>query len=133
MAIQKLAKNVKSTEPWTFSSVLVFQKWERVETMFHRSVLLLWSVIAVSSGSDNKTDLADYTLVGDNITELNLSLNTEYTQAEEDLENDAPIDAGRRKGKFYLWKLIFLREIWETVNEMIFIFIFLNSFQAWHF
>ena len=70
--------------------------------MFHRSVLLLWSVIAVSSGSDNKTDLADYTLVGDNITELNLSLNTEYTQAEEDLENDAPIDAGRRKGKFYL-------------------------------
>ena len=72
--------------------------------MFHRSGLLLWSVIAVSSGSDNKTDLADYTLVGDNITELNLtSLNTEYAHQEdiqeEDLENDAPIDTGRRKGK----------------------------------
>ena len=70
--------------------------------MFHSSVLLLWTVIAVSSGTDNKTDLADYTLVGDNITELNLnlSLNTEYAQPEEDLENDAPIDAGRRKGKY---------------------------------
>ena len=30
-------------------------------------------------------------------------------------------------------KKYFLQEIWETVNEMIFIFIFLNSFQAWHF
>ena len=82
--------------------------------MFHRSVLLLWSVIAVSSGSDNKTDLADYTLVGDNITELNLSLNTEYAQPEEDLENDAPIDAGRRKGKIqeiFVETEFFLREI----------------------
>ena len=72
--------------------------------MIHISVLLLWTVIAVMSASGNKTDLADYTLVGDNITELNLtSLNTEYAQheelQEEDLENDAPIDAGRRKGK----------------------------------
>ena len=70
------------------------------------SVLLLWTVIAVISANTNKTDLADYTLVGDNITELNLtSLNTDYAQheelQEEDLDNDAPIDAGRRKGKFF--------------------------------
>ena len=73
------------------------------------SVLLLWTVIAVISANTNKTDLADYTLVGDNITELNLtSLNTDYAQheelQEEDLDNDAPIDAGRRKGKIFYKK-----------------------------
>ena len=70
--------------------------------MIHISVLLLGTLIAVSS--ENKTDLAEYPdlVGGDNITEL-LSLNTEDTEHEEvpgeDLENDAPIDAGRRKGK----------------------------------
>ena len=70
--------------------------------MHHISVLLLGTLIAVSS--ENKTDLAEYPdlLAGTNITEL-ISLNTDDAEPEEipeeDLEDDAPIDAGRRKGE----------------------------------
>ena len=70
--------------------------------MHHISVLLLGTLIAVSS--ENKTDLAKYPdlLTGTNITEL-ISLNTDDAEPEEipeeDLEDDAPIDAGRRKGE----------------------------------
>ena len=70
--------------------------------MLHISVLLLGTLIAVSS--ENKTDLVEYPdlVVGTNITEV-LSLNTEETEHEEisaeNLEDNAPIDAGRRKGE----------------------------------
>ena len=111
--------------------------------MIHLSVLLIGSLVAVSS--ENKTDLAEYPdlLGGNNSTEITeiISLNPEddvHEETQEDnLENDAPIDAGRRKGKKY-WQThgesYFLKkEISETVKELIFIFIFLNSFQVWHF
>ena len=75
--------------------------------MIYLSVLFLGALVAVSG--ENKTDLAEYPdlLGGNNSTEITeiISLNPEdavheETQ-EENLENDAPIDAGRRKGKKY--------------------------------
>ena len=75
--------------------------------MIYLSVLLIGSLVAVSG--ENKTDLAEYPDLfgGNNSTEITeiISLNPEddvheETQ-EESLENDAPIDAGRRKGKKY--------------------------------
>ena len=112
MAIQKPAKNVQSTRLnletvlhlLTSSWLLNISRDENLVTitMIHISVCLVWTVLALTGA--NKTDLVEYSLVGENMTELSLaSLNTEDEEQEElqeeDLVKDAPIDAGRRKGK----------------------------------
>ena len=72
--------------------------------MLPSSFFLLSAVISCTICS-NKTDLSDYMIVGDNMTELSSTVpeyseNTDTEDKEEtDIEEEAPIDSGRRKGR----------------------------------
>ena len=71
---------------------------------------LLLSAVISYSNCFNKTDLSDYMIVGDNMTELSNTIpeyseNTENIDTEDkeetDIEEEAPIDSGRRKGRIF--------------------------------